>query len=138
MPQHTLSILLIDDDEHVQNIFKMVAEHFSLWLQAVKDGESALNILERYSPDVIIVDLYLFGADGFQILRQIRTSELNPGCPIVATTSYDSTTMLGNVLLAGFDAYLPKPFSVFDLAPFLNRVISGSLPADSVAPALIW
>ncbi len=95
-------------------------------------------LLEKCKPDVIVIDLYLLGTDGYQILSQIRQSDFDPGCPIVATTAYDSVDTLKRVLLAGFDAYLPKPFGVSDLMPFLGRVIAGAGSAGvESTPALL-
>ncbi len=132
------TILPIDDDEAVQDMFKIVAAHFKHSFFGVKDEESALNVLEKYKPDVIVIDLYLSGTDGYQILAQIRRSDFDPGCPIVATTAYDSLDTLKRVLLAGFDAYLPKPFGVMELMPFLGKVIAGSANAGcESAPALL-
>ena len=117
------SILLIDDDPATRDLFRLVAEFNGIKLFAVEDGESAFNYLEQHTPDIIIVDLYLFGMDGFEIAQQIRHSDLNPHCPIVATTAYYTSSAVRDVILNGFDAFLPKPISVMNLMPFLRQVV---------------
>ncbi len=116
------SVLLIDDDADVRDLFRIVMDFNGIALAAVPDGESAFNYLEKYTPDIIVIDLFLFGTDGFEVLKQIRHSDLDPGCPVVATTAYNTTSAVSDVILSGFDAFLPKPISVLTLVPFLKQV----------------
>jgi CheY-like chemotaxis protein len=117
------SVLLIDDDEQVHTIFRTILEYHSLRLEAVKDAEAALNYLEAHSPDLIIVDLFLFGADGYEVARQIRQSDLNPGCPIVATTAYHAPRTASKALWSGFDGYLPKPVEPENFVETLSTLL---------------
>jgi DNA-binding response OmpR family regulator len=116
------TILLIDDSDVTQRLFRVVADYNDLALTVVKDAESAFNYLEARLPDVVVVDLYLFEPDGFQILEQIRRNEDWARCRVVATTSFYTSQTAVNVLLSGFDGYLPKPFVVTDLVPYLRQV----------------
>jgi CheY-like chemotaxis protein len=119
----TFSVLLIDDDEYLHKIFRSILDYHDLGLFAVKDAEDALNCLERHSPDLIIVDLFLFGEDGYEIMQQIRHSDLNPGCPIVATTAYHAAHTASRALLSGFDGYLPKPVAPESLVETLKAFV---------------
>ncbi|MCC7451518.1 MAG: response regulator [Anaerolineae bacterium] len=123
------SILLIDDDPATRDLFRIAADFNGITLAAVEDGESAFNHLERRTPDIIVIDLYLFGTNGFEILQQIRHSDFDPHCPIVATTAYYTSSAVRDVILSGFDAFLPKPINVLNLMPFLHRVILQELDA---------
>jgi len=120
-----LTMLLVDDDWHTQNIFALIAAFHGSKVTIVKDAESALNYLERHRPDLIVLDLYLDGVDGFQILRLIRNSPLDPCCPIVATTAYFTPMTLSWSVLSGFDGYLEKPFKVESLWPFCEALARG-------------
>ena len=126
MDQRSLQILLIDDDLTMHDIFSIVVHHYGHSVYCVSDGESALNFLEEHRPDLVIIDLYLSDTNGYELLRQIQDSSFNPRCPFIATTSYSSSETLRNVLLSGFDAFLPKPISVLALVPFLYQVLDGA------------
>ena len=71
-------ILIVDDDENI-------AEHISLYLtkecfetKIVYDGESALDNLSTFKPNLILLDLMLPGIDGYQVCREIRKNNNTP------------------------------------------------------------
>ncbi len=122
MVHNNLTLLLIDDDIETQRIFRLMATFNGGTLAAVKNAESALNYLEYHEPDVIIIDLYLDDTNGYEVLRLIRESDLNPKCPVVATTAYYTPITRGNSILSGFDGYLEKPLRVESLWSYLERL----------------
>lgn len=124
------SILLIDDDAATRDLFRLAADFNGIALAAVEDGESAFNHLEQHTPDIIVIDLYLFGTNGFEILRQLRSGDFAPHCPVVATTAYYTSSAVRDVILSGFDAFLPKPISILNLVPFLHQVVVQEQQAD--------
>lgn len=118
-----LSVLLVDDDPDTHNLFQMVMDHFNLQLAIVKDAEAALNYLKANTPDVIVMDIFLPGIDGFQALHQIRKNALAPNCSVVATTAYYTSDTKNDVLARGFSGYLPKPLNPSTLVPYLEEVV---------------
>src|SRR5437762_12854230 len=100
----TFSVLLIDDDKENQEIFKVVlVEQHHLPLVIANTVDIGLNTLEKFKPDIIVIDLYWTGPNGYDFRRQATQGELNPHCPIVATTAYYTHYEAGQVLLSGFD-----------------------------------
>jgi CheY-like chemotaxis protein len=121
--------LLIDDDKDTQEIFQAaLVEKHKLPLAVISSAEGALNYLEKNRPDIIVIDLYLLSTDGYKLLKQIREGDLNPECPIVATTAYYSHREAGYVLLHGFDGYLEKPLNAADLPNYLEKLV---FPGDA-------
>src|SRR5258708_10395198 len=102
----SLSVFLIDDDETTQYIFKMVLEYNQGSLISMSDGESALAYLKDNQPslDVIVMDIYLPGKNGYEMLSQIR--QLRPGTKVVATTAYHMEGTADQLLAYGFDGVL--------------------------------
>jgi two-component system cell cycle response regulator DivK len=119
-----VSVLLIDDDEKTREIFQVVVvEQHQQILVTATSVEDALNELDDFHPDVIVIDLYLPGTNGYQFLEQVRQGELNPHCPIVATTAFHSGHEVGHVLLSGFDGFLEKPLDAATLFSYLQGII---------------
>lgn len=110
MSTSPLSVLLVDDDPDVQTVFELVMNHYQLPYAVVGDAESALDYLRSYTPDIVLMDIFLPGLDGFQALSRIRQSSLAQGSRIIATTAYYTYETEQEVLERGFDGYLPKPF----------------------------
>jgi len=116
------SVLLIDDDIHIQEMFSMVFEHHGQTLRVAGDLSSALATLDEFVPDVIVLDIFLPHTDGYKVLNTIRANYPTLLCPIVATTAYYTTDTEGDVMKHGFDGYLLKPISPQDIMPYLEKI----------------
>lgn len=104
------SVLLVDDDPHTRAIFELLMEYYEMPFSVAHDSAEAIDHLRRHSPDVIVIDLFLPGTDGFQVLKTIRPLPEASQCRILATTAYYTNDTWREVLARGFDGYLPKPF----------------------------
>jgi CheY-like chemotaxis protein len=110
MPIEPVSVLLVDDDPHTGAIFELLMQHYQYPFSIVQNAEAALAYLEAHSPDVILIDLFLPGIDGFQTLNQIRSVIKPSTCRIFATTDYYTNDTKREIMQHGFDGYIPKPF----------------------------
>lgn len=119
-----LSVLLVDDDRDSRNLFEMVMTHHHFRFASVDNAEAALDYLAENTPDVIVLDIYLPGIDGFKALKEIRQRQLAPNTSIVATTAYYNTDTPTDIRARGFDGYLQKPFNPQTLAPYLTQIAS--------------
>ncbi len=128
MPSVPLSVLLIDDDRDARNVFQMITEHHHLHITLLENAEDAYKYLTKSTPDVIVIDIFLPGIDGYQALHYIRKHGLAPQSAVVATTAYYTSDTQREVLAWGFNGYLPKPFNPETLVPYLQRVASGGNP----------
>jgi CheY-like chemotaxis protein len=126
MTNKPISVLLVDDDPDTRNVFQLVMDHYQLQLTVAEDAETALNYLRANTPDVIVMDIFLPGIDGYQALHQIRKHALVPDCRVVATTAYYTTDTQKDVLAWGFSGYLPKPLNPAQLVPYLQQIVSGN------------
>jgi CheY-like chemotaxis protein len=122
MPELT-SVLLVDDDAHTCNIFRMVMDHFQIKLNIANNAEEAFHLLETFVPDVIVLDIFLPGTDGYQMFNRIRRNALAPNAAIVATTAYYTENTQSDVIARGFQGYLPKPLDSASLVPNLKNAI---------------
>jgi two-component system nitrogen regulation response regulator GlnG len=118
------SVLLVDDDPHVRDVFQLVMKHYKMPLAVASDAESALDYLKSNTPDVIVMDLFLPGLDGYQALNRIRKGALASGSKIVATTAYYTQDTETEVFQRGFDGYLAKPIDSNALLEYLQRVVN--------------
>jgi CheY-like chemotaxis protein len=122
MTSEPLSLMLIDDDVHTQRIFSMVLEHHPHQVLLAGSADEAFDILQHNSPNVIVIDLMLPGADGFQVCERIHHEGLAPNARLVAITAYHSIGTSETTLSRGFDGFLAKPLDTADLVPFLENL----------------
>lgn len=104
------SVLLVDDDPHSQAVFELVMKYYAMPFNIVGDAETALDYLKNNTPDVVLMDIFLPGLDGYQALDRIRGGALAPHSRIIATTAYYTRDTEQEVLARGFDGYVAKPF----------------------------
>lgn len=117
-----LQILLVDDNKDTQRIFREAVDYNSQHdLHVVDDGYQALEALKTYQPDIIIVDLFLPGLDGFQVLNRIIEDNLAPNANIIATTAYHTSDTYNDIFTRGFKGLLAKPLQLSQLVKQLEH-----------------
>lgn len=118
-----ISILLVDDDPHTCEIFKLVMDYNQLPLVVFSEPEAAIRYLQENAPNVVVLDLFLPEMDGYQVLDQIRATALDPHCRVIATTAYYTNDTGQEVKRRGFDGFLAKPFAAESLVPYLQHIV---------------
>lgn len=118
----TLRILVVEDDPANQQVTKLLLEKDNHFVEVVRDGESALQLLQERPFDVVMLDIQLPGIDGLEVARRIRRLVPETQQPrIVAQTAQALKGDRENCLNAGMDDYLCKPFS----PEALSRIVLG-------------
>jgi DNA-binding response OmpR family regulator len=111
-----LTILVVEDETSLRETlaYNLVRQEYTV--EAVADGNAAVEVARRLHPDLVVLDLMLPGLDGFEVCRILR-QEMN--MPILILTARDDEfdRVLG--LEIGADDYMTKPFSMRE---FLSRV----------------
>lgn len=124
MSTSPIKVMLVDDDPSACDVFRLVMKHYNYPILIAEDAETALGYLQNYEPDVIVLDIFLPGLDGYQALRQIKRQALAPMSRVVATTAYYTSDTEQEALRQGFDGYLAKPFDPNALVGFLQEVVA--------------
>jgi two-component system sensor histidine kinase BarA len=123
MAKAPLTVLLVDDDPDAQSVFELVMHHYNIPFNIVGDAETALDYLKTHDPDVVLMDIFLPGLDGYQALDRIRRSAIASHSRIIATTAYYTNDTQQEVIRRGFDGYLAKPFDE-GLISYLQNITS--------------
>ena len=115
------TILVVDDSpSEMQYMLRALAGKGYEFYTAT-DGEQALEKASRYHPDLILLDVVLPKKNGFQVCRQIKTSEpvANTRIILVSSKNQESDRFWG--MKQGADAYLTKPFGPAALVEAVER-----------------
>ena len=121
-----LNILLIDDDRDTQQIFEMVAAHHNQPLIVAEDSYQGLELLRTSRPDVVVIDLFMPGLDGYQVFERIQQEQLATDACIVATTAFHTSDTYYNVMNWGFKGLLAKPLQSSELMQQLEDFVSAN------------
>ena len=107
-----LRVLVVDDEEALTTTIAYNLRREGYEVEAVADGERALEVAEATQPDLVVLDLMLPGMDGFEVCRQIRRRS---AIPILMLTARDEEIDRVVGLEIGADDYMTKPFSMREL-----------------------
>ena len=105
-------IMVVDDEQTIRTLLKRILESEGYEVILAADGNSALTMLEKREPDLVILDINMPGLNGFQVLERIRQ---HSNVPVIMLTGIGEATALGNALSLGADDFVKKPFNVREL-----------------------
>jgi two-component system response regulator (stage 0 sporulation protein F) len=104
------SILIIDDQPYIQELFSQELMDEGYKVLSTGDAESAKVYLENSKPDLVLLDLFLNGFEGWNVLQEIKRKD--PHIPVLIVTAYD--TYADDPRLSQADGYMVKSFVHFD------------------------
>lgn len=114
-------ILLVDDDELVRRVVKVVLEAEGYEVREAGDGEDAMAHARSYRPNGIVLDLVIPGMDGYQLCRTLK--EEQPGACILVLTSVPIADSEDVAREAGADDVMAKPFSALELLRRVSELV---------------
>ena len=125
-------ILIVDDDENIAELISLYLAKECFDTKIVGDGESALEMIKTYQPNIMLLDIMLPGIDGYEVLREVRKSS---NLPIIMLSAKGEVfdKVLG--LELGADDYMIKPFDSKELVARVKAVLRRFQPAPSAPSA---
>ena len=96
----------------------------SITLHSAHTAESGLELIESQVFDLILLDINLMGANGFDVLSRIRNNPDTRDIPVIAVSAHAMEADVDKGLSAGFNAYITKPIEMSDFYHTLDRVLS--------------
>ena len=117
VPLKDLRVLVVDDNEEACEALKAVLESEGASVSTSGSAGAALNQLDQFVPDVMLVDIGMPVVNGFELVRLLRSRPADRGgeVPVAALTGYISADDRERAVGAGFQAYLVKPVEPSEL-----------------------
>lgn len=134
-----MNILVAEDERDIRNLLKLNLEQEGYFVFAVEDGLKALEVIQKQTIDLAVLDVMMPQMDGFNLLRKIRNIS---NLPVIFLTARgdDMDKILG--LGIGADDYLVKPFSMAELlarvSAQLRRKLEYSSPKQEVSSQIAY
>lgn len=126
--------LVVDDSKSARFSLKKLLEQQGLEVSFAESAGDALNYLETKSPDVIFMDHFMPGMDGFEATTIIKNNPATSGIPVVMCTSKEGPEYAEQAMAKGATAILPKPVPADALVAVFEKIRELGAAAK-VAPA---
>lgn len=114
-----IKILIVDDEKPICDLIDMNLSAAGYYCKTVQDGLKAIDLIEKEKFDLILLDIMLPGADGFDIMEYIRPLKI----PVIFITAKNDVRDKVRGLKLGAEDYLAKPFEVVELVARVEVVL---------------
>jgi two-component system KDP operon response regulator KdpE len=127
-------ILVVDDEPQIPRVLRTSLSSQGYDLRVANDGETALEIMKDWTPDLVITDLSMPNMDGLELCRRIRNASRIP--IIVLSVRGEERTKV-KALDAGADDYITKPFGIEELLARVRANLRRIPEPSDAQPAII-
>ncbi|MCU6696844.1 response regulator transcription factor [Laedolimicola ammoniilytica] len=114
-----LQILVVEDEQSISNLIKINLTRAGYACDCAYDGLAAVDMLDKKPYDLVLLDIMLPGADGYEIMDYIAPLEI----PVIFLTAKASVADRVKGLRMGADDYLTKPFEIIELLARVESVL---------------
>jgi CheY-like chemotaxis protein len=127
-------VLVVDDEDHIRRILKFQLEKHGYRVVLAENGEVALELMRRESPDLVILDLMMPKIDGLETCQRIRKNFQTSQIPIIMLTAKSELPDKIKGLQDGANDYLIKPYSSEELLLRVRNVLDWSFRQKEANP----
>jgi DNA-binding response OmpR family regulator len=114
-------ILVVEDNRSITRFVELELKHRNFGVRCAYDGQEALEQLEKFRPELIVLDIMLPKIDGVGVLNGIR--QRGSRVPVIMLTARDTTLDKVHSLDHGADDYLTKPFEIEELIARIRALL---------------
>jgi PAS domain S-box-containing protein len=135
-----LRVLIVDDDADAREMLGMVLRHHGAEVSGAGSADHAIAVFRREAPDVVVSDIGLPDADGYELIRRLRALETPAArtALAIALTGWARSEDRHAALAAGFQAHVVKPVDVTELVRLIGSLMRReSSPVDGTGIALL-
>ena len=114
-----VNIMIVEDEKPISNLIALSLKKVGYQCECAYDGLSAIDMIEKKYPDLILLDIMLPGADGFEILEYVKPLDI----PVIFLTAKGELSDKVNGLRLGAEDYIVKPFEIMELLARIEVVL---------------
>ncbi|HRP09113.1 MAG TPA: response regulator, partial [Gemmatimonadales bacterium] len=124
VPAKRATVLLVEDEDTLRRVMRDLLEQEGYLVHEAGDGAEALEMVDRFAPDAVLLDLNLPNVDGYTVLAQLRSREATRNLPILVVSARGDEDNEVRVLRLGATDFLTKPFRPRALSARLEATLA--------------
>ncbi len=125
-PSSQITILIVEDEPDTAEMFAEMMRLSGYRVLKSFGGAAAMGMLQRESPDAVVLDLMMPDISGLEVLRFLRRDPRLENIPVIVVSAKGLPSDIKDGLDAGASMYLTKPVSFLDLKKAVEKVIAES------------
>jgi len=129
------SVLVVEDEPSNRDMLSRFLTKRGYEVRVAVDGETALGLIERQAPDVVLLDVQLPGIDGFEVCGRIKERQATRLIPVVLVTGLDAREHKIQGIRAGADDFLGKPYDFEELIARVRSLVQLKRYTDELESA---
>jgi DNA-binding response OmpR family regulator len=119
-------ILIVDDEPSIVVPIQFLMEQQGYSVLVAENGEDALDVIYKYKPDLILLDIMLPRIDGYEVCEIVRLNPEYRTTKIIFLTAKGREVEIAKGLALGADAYITKPFSNTELIAKVKELLDNT------------
>lgn len=119
-------VLVVDDEP---NVLRSLVQYLTIedfQVETANNGQEALEKVQSFAPELILLDVMMPGMDGFEVLDKIKEMAGFENTPVIMLTAKDQSSDVLKGYQSGATSYLVKPFNLDELVETINQTLAGS------------
>jgi two-component system OmpR family response regulator len=129
-------VLVVDDEAAIADLVATALRYEGFETATAGDGRAALEAVESFRPDLVVLDVMLPDLDGFEVQR--RLADRGVRVPVLFLTARDATEDKVRGLTVGGDDYVTKPFSLEELVARIRAVLRRAKGSTQASERLVF
>jgi two-component system response regulator PilR (NtrC family) len=121
MNDYAAKILVVEDENHMREVLSILLEGEGYNVETAKDGIEGIKWLEKDIFDIIITDIKMPGADGFEILK--KSSEISPETLVIMITAFGTVESAIDAMKQGACDFIHKPFKIDEIRLIVKNAL---------------
>jgi PAS domain S-box-containing protein len=117
-----VKILVVDDEVDACEMLQFLFQQSGAEVEVATSAEKALEVIDQFSPDVLVSDIGMPDVDGYELIRRIRRSGRNTSLPAVALTALTRIEDRMQALAAGYQMHVAKPVEPVELLAVVSSL----------------
>jgi DNA-binding response OmpR family regulator len=115
-------LLFVDDEEALRTVVQEQLAMEGFDVATAEDGDVAIEMLEKDSYDLVLLDIRMPRMDGLTVLKEMRSRKLRPR--VIMLTGADDLSVAIQSVKLGANDYVTKPYEIRNLLACINRVLA--------------
>ena len=134
-PTRLLVCVVDDEPVNIQILSDALEEEYEICVAT--DGESALKLIHRENPELVLLDVVMPGMGGFEVCRQLKAEEKTSKIPVVFVTALEDIGSENSAFEAGGADFISKPISPAVVKARVGRILDVKLYVDFLEAVVV-